>query len=69
VKDLQNLGCREGRDYRSEKHYADGPKKAIWGKDKNGLVQKKTVLESDATFKVVLAPYKPIVCPDRGKEK
>lgn len=62
-KDLQ-IWLPEGRDYRSENTMPDGPQKTIWGKEQMDWF-KKTVIESDATFKVVISPT-PIVGPDRG---
>tara|TARA_R110000868_G_scaffold276646_3_gene536354 strand:+ start:2082 stop:3548 length:1467 start_codon:yes stop_codon:yes gene_type:complete len=64
-KDLQ-IWLPEGRDYRSKNSMPDGPKKTIWGKEQMDWF-KKTVIESDATFKVVISPT-PIVGPDRGKK-
>lgn len=44
----------------------DGPKKSIWGKtQKNWL--KKTLLESDAVFKILVSPT-PMVGPDGAKK-
>lgn len=52
----------EGRDYRSPNEMPDGPEKSIWGKkQKNWL--KKTILESDAEFRVVISPT-PMIGPD-----
>ena len=45
----------------------DGPEKSIWGKEQMEWF-KSTVLESDATYKVVISPT-PIVGPDRGNKK
>jgi len=64
-KDLQ-IWLPEGRDFRSENPSPDGPEKTIWGKEQMAWF-KKTVEESDATFKVVISPT-PIVGPDRGNK-
>ena len=53
----------EGRDFRSANTMKDGPEKSIWGKEQLAWF-KRTVTESDATFKVLLTPS-PIVGPDR----
>lgn len=53
----------EGRDYRSPNPLPDGPDKTIWGKEQIDWF-KSTVINSDATFKVLLTPT-PIVGPDR----
>ncbi|MCC6154841.1 MAG: alkaline phosphatase D family protein, partial [Candidatus Hydrogenedentes bacterium] len=42
----------------------DGPEKTIWGKDQKEWF-KKTVAESDASFRVLISPT-PIVGPDRS---
>ena len=52
----------EGRDYRSPNDMPDGPEKTIWGtKQRNWL--KRTLLESDATFKLLISAT-PMVGPD-----
>ena len=44
----------EGRDYRSPNDMPDGPEKTIWGtKQRNWL--KQTLLESEATFKLLIS--------------
>ncbi len=53
----------EGRDYRSSNRAPDGPNKSIWGKEQKEWL-KKTLLSSDATFKVLISPT-PIIGPDR----
>jgi len=45
----------------------DGPEKTIWGAEQKAWF-KKTVSESNATWKVLVSPT-PIVGPDRGKDK
>jgi len=61
-KDLQ-IWMVEGRDYRSPNTMEDGPDKTIWGAEQKAWL-KRTVLDSDATFKVLISPT-PIVGPDR----
>jgi alkaline phosphatase D len=65
-KDLQ-IWLVEGRDYRSPNTMPDGPEKTIWGAEQMEWF-KRTVQESDATFKVLISPT-PIVGPDRGNKK
>jgi alkaline phosphatase D len=64
-KDLQ-IWLVEGRDYRSPNPMPDGPEKTIWGKEQMDWF-KKTVAQSDATFKVLLSPT-PVVGPDRERK-
>lgn len=64
-KDLQ-IWILEGRQYRSPNAMADGPEKTIWGKVQKAWL-KKTLLASDATFKILVSPT-PLVGPD-GKGK
>lgn len=54
----------EGRDFRSANTDPDGPEKTIWGAEQKDWL-KKTLLESDAEWKVLVSPT-PIVGPDRG---
>ena len=61
-KDLQ-IWLMEGRDFRSPNSDPDGPDKTIWGKEQKDWLF-STVLQSDATFKVLISPT-PIVGPDR----
>jgi alkaline phosphatase D len=53
----------EGRDFRSPNDMPDGPDKTIWGKEQLAWL-KRTILESDADFRVLISPT-PIVGPDR----
>ena len=62
-KDLQ-IWLVEGRDFRSPNDAPDGPEKTIWGAEQIAWF-KKTVGESDATFRVLISPT-PLVGPDRG---
>lgn len=57
----------EGRLYRSSNRMKDGPDKLIWGKKQREWL-KKTILASDADFKVLISPT-PIVGPDRQRGK
>ncbi|MFQ5734508.1 MAG: alkaline phosphatase D family protein, partial [Planctomycetaceae bacterium] len=56
----------EGRLYRSSNRAKDGPGKTIWGKAQLAWLQ-KTILHSDADFKVLISPT-PIVGPDRVRK-
>lgn len=64
-KDLQ-IWLSEGRDDRSPNNTADGPQKTIWGTEQKDWF-KRTVLESNATWKVLISPT-PLVGPDRGNK-
>ena len=64
-KDLQ-IWLVEGRDYRSPNTMLDGPDKTIWGKVQLEWF-KKTVKESDATFKLLISPT-PLIGPDRSSK-
>jgi alkaline phosphatase D len=61
-KDLQ-IWLVEGRDFRSSNPLPDGPEKTIWGAEQKDWF-KRTVAESDATFRVLISPT-PLVGPDR----
>lgn len=61
-KDLQ-IWLTDGRDFRSPNKMPDGPDKTIWGAEQKAWF-KRTVQESDATWKVLISPT-PIVGPDR----
>jgi alkaline phosphatase D len=65
-EDLQ-IWLVEGRDFRSANTDPDGPDKTIWGEEQKAWF-KRTVLESDATFRVLISPM-PIVGPDRSGKK
>ncbi len=52
----------ENRDYRSPNDMPDGPGKSIWGPEQKAWL-KKTLKESDATFKILISPN-PLVGPD-----
>ena len=57
----------EGRDFRSANTLDDGPKKTIWGFEQREWLL-RTILESDANFKVLVSPT-PIVGPDRANKR
>jgi len=59
--DLQ-IWMLEGRDYRSPNRMEDGPDKTIWGQEQRDWLM-QTLLESDATFRVIITPT-PMVGPD-----
>jgi len=60
-KDLQ-VWFTENRRYRSDNAMEDGPDKSIWGAEQKAWL-KKTLAESDATFKLMVSPT-PMVGPD-----
>jgi alkaline phosphatase D len=64
-RDLQ-IWILEGRRYRSANTDPDGPAKTILGAEQKAWLR-RTVLESDATFRVIVSPT-PIVGPDRGNK-
>ena len=64
-RDLQ-IWLTDGRDFRSPNTMADGPQKTIWGAGQKAWF-KRTVAESDATWKVLISPT-PLVGPDRGNK-
>ncbi len=57
----------EGRDYRSANDMPDGPDKTLWGKKQMAWL-KRTLLASDADFKVLISPT-PMVGPDDAYKK
>jgi len=64
-QDLQ-IWILEGRQYRSPNAMPDGPDKSIWGSEQKAWL-KRTLLASNATFKILISPT-PLVGPDgRGK--
>lgn len=52
----------ENRDYRSANDMPDGSTKTIWGTEQKEWL-KRTLLESDATFKLLVSPT-PLIGPD-----
>ncbi|MCG8311093.1 MAG: metallophosphoesterase family protein [Cytophagales bacterium] len=65
-RDLQ-LWFVEGRDYRDANASPDGPDKTLWGKAQLSWLQ-STLLESDATFKILVSPT-PMVGPDDASKR
>lgn len=61
-RDLQ-IWFTEGRNFRSPNKLEDGPEKTIWGAEQKAWF-KRTVAESDATWKVLISPTA-LVGPDR----
>jgi alkaline phosphatase D len=61
-RDLQ-VWLSDGRDHRSPNDRPDGPGKTIWGAEQKAWF-KRTVMESTATWKVLVSPT-PLVGPDR----
>lgn len=57
----------EGRDYRSPNAMPDGPDKTLWGAEQMAWL-KRTLLESDAEFKVLISPT-PTIGPDRQTKR
>ncbi|MHC2070214.1 alkaline phosphatase D family protein [Bremerella sp. T1] len=64
-KDLQ-IWLTDGRDFRTPNKMPDGPEKTIWGTEQKAWF-KRTVRESDATWKILISPT-PIVGPDRKRK-
>lgn len=60
-KELQ-IWFTENRMYRSPNKMKDGADKSIWGKEQKAWL-KKTLLASDATFKILISPT-PMIGPD-----
>ena len=60
-RDLQ-IWLPENRMYRSPNAMEDGPGKSIWGKEQAAWL-KKTLKESDATYKLLISPT-PMIGPD-----
>lgn len=52
----------EGRDYRSPNSMDDGPEKTLWGATQLDWL-KRTLVESDATWKFIISPT-PLIGPD-----
>jgi len=61
-RDLQ-VWFTDGRDFRSPNDIPDGPEKTIWGAEQKEWF-KRTVADSDATWKILISPT-PLVGPDR----
>jgi arylsulfatase A-like enzyme/phosphodiesterase/alkaline phosphatase D-like protein len=60
-RDLQ-IWMTENRMYRSDNATEDGPNKTIWGAEQKAWL-KKTLLASDAAFKILISPM-PMIGPD-----
>ena len=60
-RDLQ-IWLPEGRIYRSPNATPDGPDKTIWGREQKAWL-KRTLSESDATYKLLISPT-PMIGPD-----
>jgi alkaline phosphatase D len=56
----------EARDFRAPNNEPDGPNKSLWGEEQKRWL-KQTLLESDASWKIVINPN-PIVGPDHIKK-
>lgn len=65
-KDLQ-IWMVEGREYRSPRDVPEGKPRTIWGEEQKNWFR-KTVEESDATFKLLFSPT-PVVGPDRDNKR
>jgi len=65
-RDLQ-VWFTEGRLHRSPNRTPDGPGKSIWGAEQTAWL-KRTLLASDATFKLLISPT-PMVGPDDLRKK
>ena len=65
-RDLQ-MWFTDGRDFRSKNKAPDGPEKSVWGAEQKEWF-KRTVKESDATWKVLVSPT-PLVGPDRKNKR
>ena len=64
-QDLQ-IWLTEGRDYRSPNMMEPGPDKTLWGAEQLAWL-KRTLLESDATFKILISPT-PMIGPDDANQ-
>jgi alkaline phosphatase/alkaline phosphatase D len=62
INKLLQIWLTEGRDYRSPNDMPDGPDKTLWGDTQKAWLQ-QTLLDSDATFKLLISPT-PMVGPD-----
>lgn len=62
VNELLQIWLLENRDYRSPNNIPDGSEKTLWGEAQKEWL-KRTLLASDATFKIIVTPT-PEVGPD-----
>ncbi|HOO55715.1 MAG TPA: alkaline phosphatase D family protein [bacterium] len=67
ISKLLQIWFLEGRDYRTANIMADGPKKTIWGQEQRKWLM-KTLMESDAEFKIIISPT-PMVGPDDKRKR
>jgi alkaline phosphatase D len=61
------LWFTEGRDHRSPNAAPDGPEKSLWGPEQRAWLE-RTLLESDATWRVIISPT-PMIGPDRANKR
>ncbi len=64
-QDLQ-IWLMEGRDYRSPNMMPRGPEKTLWGAEQLAWLR-RTLRESDATFKILISPT-PMIGPDDAEQ-
>jgi len=64
INDLMQIWLLEGRDYRDPNTAEPGPDKTMWGHEQKAWL-KRTLLDSDAVFKIIISPT-PMVGPDDG---
>jgi alkaline phosphatase/alkaline phosphatase D len=62
VGDLLQIWLLEGRDYRDSNIEPPGPEKTMWGAEQKEWLE-KTLLASDAVFKILISPT-PMIGPD-----
>jgi alkaline phosphatase D len=62
INKLLQIWLTEGRDFRSPNMMASGPDKTMWGAEQREWLE-RTLLSSDATFKVLISPT-PMIGPD-----
>jgi alkaline phosphatase/alkaline phosphatase D len=62
INDLLQIWLLESREYRDPNTKPPGPDKTLWGAEQRAWL-KRTLMESDATFKILLSPT-PLVGPD-----
>lgn len=62
VNELVQIWLTEGRDHRSPNMMEAGPDKSLWGVEQREWLE-RTLLESDAVFKILISPT-PMIGPD-----
>jgi len=62
INDLLQIWLMEGRDYRDPNTAEPGPDKTMWGDEQKAWLQ-RTLLDSDAAFKIIISPT-PLIGPD-----